>query len=159
MEIRYHPIGTIFSPFENREGMPIQPSGAAGVKGKIVMKQEFAAGLKDLEGFSHLMLLYHFHLAGDVKLQIVPFLDHTARGLFSTRAPNRPNPIGLSVVGLDRIENNILYISNVDILNQTPLLDIKPYVPEFDQPEATRWGWLEKSSGEVKKKRSDDRFS
>lgn len=159
MEIRYHPIGTIFSPFENREGMPIQPSGAAGVKGKIVMKQEFAAGLKDLEGFSHLILLYHFHQAGDVKLQIVPFLDHTARGLFSTRAPNRPNPIGLSVVGLDRIENNILYISNVDILNQTPLLDIKPFVPDFDQPGATRWGWLEKSSGEVKKKRSDDRFS
>jgi len=159
MKIRYQTIGTIFSPFDNREGMPIQPSGAVGVKGKIKVKQKFSAGLKDLDGFSHLVLLYHFHQAGVVKLQIVPFLDQTARGLFSTRAPNRPNPIGLSVVGLDRIEKNTLYISNVDILNNTPLLDIKPYVPEFDKPGATRWGWLEKSPGEVKNKRSDDRFS
>lgn len=157
--IRYQSIGTIYSPFDNREGMPIQPGGAAGVKGRIEIKWEFAAGLTDLEGFSHLILLYHFHQAGDVKLQIVPFLDDTARGVFSTRAPNRPNPIGFSIVGLERIEKNILYISHVDILNQTPLLDIKPYVPEFDQPEATRWGWLEQSTGEVKTKRSDDRFS
>jgi tRNA-Thr(GGU) m(6)t(6)A37 methyltransferase TsaA len=159
MKIHYQPIGTIFSPFENLEGMPIQPSGAAGVNGKIVVKRKFEAALQDLEGFSHLVLLYHFHQAGEVKLQVVPFLDQKSRGLFSTRAPNRPNPIGLSVVRLDRIENNVVYVSNIDILNQTPLLDIKPYVPEFDQPDATRWGWLENSPGEVKKKRSDDRFN
>ena len=151
-------IGTIHSPFSDPKGMPIQPSGAAGVKGTVEVLEKYKPGLKDLGGFSHLILLYVFHCSQGYDLEVMPFMDNVPRGLFSTRAPKRPNPIGLSVVKLDRVENRVLHISNVDILDGTPLIDIKPYVPKFDQPKEVRTGWLADSKGEVTTKKSDDRF-
>ena len=158
MEIRYRPIGTIHSPFQDIAGMPIQPRGAAGIQGTVEVWPEFAAGLKDLEGFSHIILLYHFHRVQESNLIVTPFMDSQPRGVFATRAPNRPNPIGLSIVRLLSIEQNILHIKNVDILDGTPLLDIKPYVPEFDHYAAERAGWLEQAKGKVRGQRSDNRF-
>jgi tRNA-Thr(GGU) m(6)t(6)A37 methyltransferase TsaA len=158
MKITYRPIGIVHSPFKNIKGMPIQPTGAAGVQGTIEVFPEFAEGLKDLDGFSHIILLYHFHQVTEVKLSVIPFLDSQPRGVLATRAPKRPNPIGLSIVKLLGIEDNILRIENVDILDGTPLLDIKPYVPEFDQQPADRVGWLEGARGKVQNKKSDDRF-
>jgi len=152
------PIGIIHSPFTEPKGMPIQPAGAVGVKGTVEVFSEFQAGLKDLDGFSHIILLYLFHRSEGFNLQVVPFMDNEPRGLFATRAPRRPNPIGLSVVQLDRIENGILHVQNLDILDETPLLDIKPYVPEFDGQIDVRTGWLEKVRKTVSKRRSDDRF-
>ena len=158
MDITYRPIGIIHSPFTDIAGMPIQPRGAAGVRGSVEVRPEFAAGLQDLAGFSHVILLYHFHRVREARLTVTPFLDAQPRGVFATRAPQRPNPIGLSIVKLLGIEGNILHIENVDILDGTPLLDIKPYVPEFDQYPAERIGWLEQARGRVQGQRSDDRF-
>ena len=158
MTISYEPIGIIRSPFEGIENVPVQPAAASGIQGTVEVFAEFAAGLKDLEGFSHIILLYHFHRATQPRLVVIPFLDREPRGVFATRAPIRPNPIGLSIVRLLRVEGNVLHIENVDILDGTPLLDIKPYVPEFDQYEAERTGWLGAARGQVKGKRSDDRF-
>ena len=157
-KIQYHSIGIVHSPFKDIKGMPIQPSGASGVQGTVEIFPEYKEGLKDLSGFSHIILLYHFHEVRESRLTIMPFMDSQPRGVFSTRAPKRPNPIGLSIVKLVRIEGNILYIENLDILDGTPLLDIKPYVPEFDRHPADRVGWLEKARGKVHGKTSDDRF-
>lgn len=143
MRIEYQPIGLVHSPFEDVEGIPIQPSRAKGVKGTVEVFQEFADGLSDLDGFSHIILLYHLHKSVDYRLKVVPFLDTEPRGLFATRAPSRPNPIGLSVVRLLGINENRLFIEGVDILNGTPVLDIKPYVGEFDGHGKVRIGWLE----------------
>jgi tRNA-Thr(GGU) m(6)t(6)A37 methyltransferase TsaA len=158
MEISYRSIGTIRSPFEDIAGMPIQPSGAKGVEGTIEIFPEFADGLQDLEGFSHIILIFHFHKVTASNLQVTPFLDTTKRGVLATRSPKRPNPIGLSIVKLNHRADNILYVENIDILDGTPLLDIKPYVPEFDEQTVERLGWLEDAKGKVKHKRSDDRF-
>jgi tRNA-Thr(GGU) m(6)t(6)A37 methyltransferase TsaA len=158
MEIKYQPIGVIHSPFKDIEGMPIQPAGAANIRGTVEVLPELADGLRDLEGFSHIILLYHFHQVQETKLIVIPFLDSEPHGVFATRAPKRPNPIGLSIVKLISIERNILHIENVDILDETPLLDIKPYVPEFDRLAVERVGWLEQAKGKVRGKRSDDRF-
>ena len=138
--------------------MPIQPAGAAGVKGTVEVFEDFHAGLKDLDGFSHIILLYHFHRIHSFDLHVVPFMDSEPRGLFATRTPKRPNPIGLSVVQLDKIENGVLHIQNVDILDGTPLQDIKPYVPEFDAQVEVRTGWLEKARKTVSSRKSDNRF-
>jgi len=138
--------------------MPIQPAAAIGIRGTVELFAGFAAGLKDLAGFSHIILLYHFHRVAQSKLVVVPFLDREPRGIFATRAPARPNPIGLSVVRLLSVEGNVLQIENVDIVDGTPLLDIKPYVPEFDHHEADRIGWLAPAKGQVRGKKSDDRF-
>ena len=158
MKIEFTPIGVIYSPFTEIKGMPIQPSGATGVKGTVEVFEDFRPGLKDLDGFSHIILLYHFHSSHGFNLNVVPFLDSDPRGLFATRAPKRPNPIGLSVVQLDKIEEGVLYIQSVDILDGTPLLDIKPYVPEFDAQAEVRTGWLEKAWKAVSSRKSDDRF-
>lgn len=157
--IEFTPIGIIHTPFTALEGMPIQPAGAAGVSGTIEVFDEYQTGLKDLDGFSHVILLYHLHRSQGFDLEVVPFLDTQSRGLFATRAPRRPNPIGLSVVRLDRVENGLLYVRNVDILDGTPLLDIKPYVPEFDAQSEVRTGWLEDAGKNVLSRRSDARFS
>jgi tRNA-Thr(GGU) m(6)t(6)A37 methyltransferase TsaA len=156
--IEMNPIGTIHTPFQQLEDMPIQPAGAVGVKGTVEVFSEFRAGLKDLDGFSHIILLYIFHCSRGFTLEVVPFLDTHPRGLFATRAPRRPNPIGLSTVQLDGIENNILQVRNVDILDGTPLLDIKPYVPEFDRQGEIRTGWLEQARKTVANRKSDSRF-
>lgn len=158
MKIRFAPIGIIHTPFMELEGMPIQPAGAAGIKGTVKVFEDFHPGLKDLDGFSHIILLYHFHRSHGFNLHVVPFMDSELRGLFATRAPRRPNPIGLSVVHLDKIEDGVLHIQNVDILDGTPLLDIKPYVPEFDAQVEVRTGWLEKARKIVASRKSDDRF-
>lgn len=159
MEIAYRPIGTIHSPFTQLEGMPIQPPGAAGVKGRVEILPEYAPGLADLDGFSHVILLYHFHRAGPPQLTVVPFMDAQPRGLFSTRAPRRPNPIGLSIVRLLAIEGSVLHVEGIDVLDGTPLLDLKPYVPHFDQPAADRTGWLQATGDQVRTRRADDRFT
>ena len=158
MKIAFEPIGIIHTPFMDLVDMPIQPAGAAGVKGTVEVFEDFQPGLKDLDGFSHIILLYHFHRSHSFNLHVVPFMDSVPRGLFATRAPKRPNPIGLSVVRLDRIEDGVLHIRNVDILDGTPLLDIKPYVPEFDAQVEVRTGWLEKARKTVSSRKSDDRF-
>lgn len=157
-EIKYTPIGIIHSPFKEISGMPIQPSGAKGIKGTVKINTEYVGGLKDIDGFSHIILIYHFNLSKDYSLEVIPFLDERLRGVFATRAPKRPNPIGLSIVKLIKVENNILQIENIDVLDNTPLLDIKPYVTKFDAPEEVRIGWLDKTQNEVKKKKSDYRF-
>ncbi len=159
MKIEYHPIGIIRSPFEQVEGMPIQPAGASSIQGRVEVFPEYGEGLKDLDGFSHIFLLYHFHRVDGSELIVTPFMDSHPRGLFSTRAPRRPNPIGLSVVKLLRIAGTVLHVENVDILDGTPLLDIKPYVPQFDQYPADRIGWLKGTGNKVREKRSDRRFA
>jgi tRNA-Thr(GGU) m(6)t(6)A37 methyltransferase TsaA len=158
MEIIFHPIGTIHTPFQDLADMPIQPSGEASAAGTIEIFPQFSAGLKDLEGFSHIIVLYYFHQAKPLQLQVVPFLDSEPRGIFATRAPLRPNPIGLSVVRLQRIEGSLLFVERLDALDGTPLLDIKPYVPEFDERENVRIGWLEQARGKARFARSDNRF-
>ena len=159
MKIEYLAIGLIHTPFKTPQGMPIQPPGAAGVRGRVEVYAEYAAGLKDVEGFSHIILLYHFHRSAGCELRVVPFMDSETRGVFSTRAPRRPNPIGLSVVRLLKVEGNILHVENVDILDGTPLLDLKPYVPEFDEQTTVRTGWLEEARRSVSRRKSDGRFS
>jgi len=139
--------------------MPIQPTGAAGVYGTIEMLPEFTPGLLDLDGFSHLILLYHFHRSEGFALQNRPFLDECVRGVFATRSPRRPNPIGLSIVRLEGIEESALYISDVDILDGTPLLDIKPYVPAFDLRVQVKIGWLSGIVTQATQHRSDGRFN
>ena len=157
-QIGYRPIGVIHTPFKERAGMPIQPTGAEGIQGTVEVFGEFAQGLEDLQGFSHVILLYHFDRTTAPQLTVTPFLDSTPHGVFATRAPCRPNPIGLSIVRLLRVEGTVLHIANVDILDGTPLLDIKPYVPEFDEQPSARVGWLEKATGRVQDTTSDDRF-
>ncbi|MBN2470114.1 MAG: tRNA (N6-threonylcarbamoyladenosine(37)-N6)-methyltransferase TrmO [Anaerolineae bacterium] len=152
------PIGTVHSPFIRPAGTPIQPRAAQDVEGTIVLAPEYAAGLAGLAGFSHIIVLSYFHLVGPYKLAVTPFLDEKTHGLFATRAPARPNPIGLSVVELVRIEGSTLHIRNVDIVDGTPVLDIKPYVPAFDAPPASRIGWLAGQLGELPEQRDDGRF-
>jgi tRNA-Thr(GGU) m(6)t(6)A37 methyltransferase TsaA len=159
MAITYHPIGVIHTPFDDVAGMPIQPAGAKDAPGTAVIDPEFSEGLRDLDGFSHLILIYHFHRAGKAVLTVTPFLDNRRRGVFATRAPKRPNPIGLSIVRLLRIEDNVLHLADVDVLDGTPLLDVKPYAPVFDHRAETRAGWLEEIDEErVAAKRADGRF-
>ncbi len=157
-EIRYVPIGVIHSPFEDPKGTPIQPAGARGVDGRIEVYPEYAEGLKDLEGFSHIILIYHFHLSKGASLLVKPYMDDEEHGIFAIRGPSRPNPIGISVVRLLRVEGNILNIRDVDIVDGTPLLDIKPYVPEFDIQEVEKIGWLEKKVHRLSTAKDDGRF-
>ncbi len=156
--IQFKPIGVIHSPFLQRRAMPIQAAFAEGAVGTVELHPQYVDGLKDLEGFSHLILLYHFHLSDGYQLQVRPFLDEATRGVFATRAPNRPNPIGLSVVRLTRVEGATLRILDVDVVDGTPLLDIKPYVPHFDDRREVRIGWLENKVGRGSSTRADDRF-
>jgi len=157
-EIIYKPIGVIRTPFKSPVGVPIQPSAGKGIKGLVEIFPEYTEGLKDLEGFSHIILIYHFHLVKKFSLKVIPYMDNEYRGVFATRAPARPNPIGISVVRLVKIEGNKLYIEDVDIVDGTPLLDIKPYVPEFDYRPEVKIGWLEKRVKKLKNTRDDGRF-
>jgi tRNA-Thr(GGU) m(6)t(6)A37 methyltransferase TsaA len=137
-------IGTIHSPFAQATGTPIQPSRAKGAEGYIELNPIWVEGLKDLEGFDRIWLVYWFDRAADVKLTVIPYRDTVAHGLFSTRAPARPNPIGLSNVRLLGIEGTRLRIADVDVLDNTPLLDIKPYVPQYDNYTVERLGWIDR---------------
>ena len=156
--IIYKPIGIIYSPFKNIEGVPIQPAGADGIKGKIKLYKKYSQGLMNLEGFSHIILLYHFHLSNGYSLKVIPFLSDKEQGVFATRAPKRPNQIGISVVKVEKIKENIIDISNVDIVDGTPLLDIKPYAGFFDNVKNERNGWLSGGIKDINKIKSDIRF-
>lgn len=151
-------IGRIRSPYTELTNMPIQPKGAADVCGTVIIDKQYADGLCDLEGFSHIYLLYEFHKATRTELTVIPFMDNEARGVYATRSPLRPNHIGLSIVELVKREGTTLTIRGVDILDQTPLLDIKPYISHFDNVTKSRSGWFHADKEEVKKKRSDTRF-
>lgn len=157
-EIKYKPIGIIHSPFKEPKGTPIQPAGGKDIDGTVEVFPEYAEGLKDVEGFSHIILIFHFHLSKGVSLQAKPYMDNEERGVFAIRGPRRPNPIGISIVRLVRIEENILHIKDLDIIDGTPLLDIKPYVPEFDVHEVAKIGWLEKNVHKLPTSKDDGRF-
>jgi tRNA-Thr(GGU) m(6)t(6)A37 methyltransferase TsaA len=156
--MEFKAIGVIHSPFKELNGMPIQPRGASGILGSVNLFPEYTEGLKDIDGFSHVILIYHLHRAGQARMTVVPFLDTEPHGVFATRAPTRPNPIGLSIVKLIKVDGNTLHVENLDILDGTPLLDIKPYVPDFDDEETVRVGWLEQARGRVRQQKSDERF-
>lgn len=139
----FEPIGLIRSPFQHKQDTPIQPYRSRA-SGQVELLPQYQEGLKDLEGFSHIYLLYLFHQADPgYDLAVRPFLDDQTKGLFATRYPRRPNPIGLSVVRLVRIVENVLQVDGIDVLDGTPLLDIKPYAPPFDAMPEARFGWLE----------------
>lgn len=159
--IVYTPIGVVRSPHAGPEGTPIQPPGGSGIDARVEIRPEYAEGLRDLDGFSHLILLYHCHLAKPGPLTVKPFLEDAEHGLFATRAPARPNPIGLSVVRLKAVEGTTLHISDVDIIDGAPILDVKPYVPAFDAPDpgGVRTGWLETRVHRTRDSRDDGRFS
>ena len=158
MKIIYSPIGIIHSPFTKLSEMPIQPSSENSAEGYLEIYPQFAKGLKDLAGFSHIYLIYHLHKSPPAKLEVTPFLDTEPHGIFATRAPRRPNPIGLSLVELIRIEENLIYVDQIDALDGTPLLDIKPYIPQFENTSDIKIGWLKKTQAEIKAKKSDARF-
>jgi len=143
MDYSMKPIGTIHSPFQDKKSTPIQPSRSQAI-GQVEVFPEYVEGLQDLDGFSNIILLYVFHCSEGYSLRVKPFLDDQLHGLFATRYPCRPNPIGLSVVRLVSMNGNVLEIEGVDVLDGTPLLDIKPYVPEFDFKDGARTGWLQK---------------
>jgi tRNA-Thr(GGU) m(6)t(6)A37 methyltransferase TsaA len=157
--ITYTPIGIVHSPFKKAHDTPIQPSAAKNIKATIELFPEYAKGIKDLDGFSHIIIVCHFHLSKKYSLEVVPFMDTQLRGVFATRAPSRPNPIGISVVRLDKIQEHILYIRDVDIVDGTPVLDIKPYVLEFDRSEDVKTGWLTENIHKLRKARDDGRFT
>jgi len=143
-KITIRPIGIIHTPYKTTEGMPIQGAFEEKVTGTVELFQEYKEGLKDVDEFSHLILIYHFNRAKEEKLLGKPFLEDGVHGIFSIRGPMRPNHIGFSIVKLQKIEDNVITFSEVDILDETPLLDIKPYVAYFDSRENTKNGWLEK---------------
>jgi tRNA (adenine37-N6)-methyltransferase len=157
-KITYNPIGIVHSPFKEPKGMPIQAVVSSGIKGTIEVNPNYADGLKDLEGFSHLILLYHFSLVEGYALTVKPFLDDKLHGVFATRSPYRPNSIGISTVRLTKIESNKLYVEDIDIVDGTPLLDIKPYVPQFDDRKTRKIGWFKGKIGKLKETRDDGRF-
>jgi len=155
--VQYEPIGVIKTPYKEKKGTPIQPAGARDIRGRIELDPKYVDGLKDLDGFSHIILVYHFHRTDGYSLHVQPYMDNMKRGAFATRIPGRPNPIGISVVRLDRVEGATLHIRDVDMLDGTPLLDIKPYVPEFDSVPDAEIGWLTTRVQRVRKAKSDGR--
>ena len=157
MKFDFAPIGIIHSPYAEPAGVPIQGVFAGGAEGTVELLPGFAAGLADLDGFSHIILLYCFHRSKGCTLTCKPFLDTQERGVFATRAPRRPNPSGMSGVRLLGIEGCVLRIGDVDIVDGTPLLDIKPYLPDFDVRVEVRSGWYE-SARNKQQTVSDGRF-
>jgi len=156
-QIHFKTIGTIHSPFKEIKGVPIQPFCAKGVKGTIELDKNLKDGLKDIEGFSHIILIYHFHLVKNSSLQVIPFMDTQLHGIFATRSPLRPNPIGISIDKLIKVVKNIIYIEEVDIIDGTPLFDIKPFYPKFDNRKTNKVGWL-KNKRKLSNILSDERF-
>jgi tRNA-Thr(GGU) m(6)t(6)A37 methyltransferase TsaA len=157
-EIKYKPIGIIHSPFKEPKGTPIQAESGKNIEGLIEIFPEYSEGLKDLDGFSYIIVLYHFHLIKDAPLLVKPYMDENEHGIFSIRGPARPNPIGMSITRLIRIKKNKLYIRDIDIVDGTPLLDIKPYVPAFDVKESEKIGWLQNNQHKLHTSKDDGRF-
>jgi tRNA-Thr(GGU) m(6)t(6)A37 methyltransferase TsaA len=156
--ISYRPVGVVRSPFTRLTGMPLQSVAAQEIEGRIEIEPDLAPGLRDLDGFSHIHLVTHLHRGAPGGLEVVPFLDDTVRGIFATRSPRHPNPIGLSVVRLLAVTGPTLHVSGLDLVDGTPVLDIKPYVPEFDSVAAERMGWLHDAAARVHEVRADARF-
>jgi len=143
-EIIIHPIGVIHSPYKENADIPIQGTFKSDVEAWIELEEKYVGGLKDLDKFSHAIILYHFHRSQREETQGQPFLEQNKHGIFAIRSPHRPNHIGLSIIKLKRIEANKLYFTEVDMLDQTPVLDIKPYVKYFDSRDGVKSGWLDK---------------
>ncbi|WP_027185994.1 tRNA (N6-threonylcarbamoyladenosine(37)-N6)-methyltransferase TrmO [Desulfovibrio inopinatus] len=159
MTILYNPIGYFATPHKDVRGMPIQPLGAKGVRGTISILPEYQEGLTDLDDFSHVIVLYHLHQIQGHDLTVTPFLDTQEHGIFATRSPKRPNPLGLSVMRLSGVSHGTVFVENVDVLDGTPVIDIKPYVPDFDVWPADRIGWFSGKSNNASTHRSDNRFA
>lgn len=159
MEFTFKPIGMLHTPFKTRSGVPIQGVFDPESRGRAEIFKEFEPGLKDIEGFSHLILLYVFHRSEGYDLLARPYVEDEYHGVFAIRAPKRPNPIGFSVVKLEKRERHILYLAEMDMLDGTPLLDIKPFAPKFDHRENVRVGWMERTFRDGRHRTvSDDRF-
>jgi len=158
LNITYHPIGIVHSPYKQPEGTPIQPITSKEVNATIEIFPGYVEGLKDLEGFSHIYVLFHLHLAKSNSLLVTPFLDTKSHGVFATRAPGRPNPIGISVVCLEKIAGNILHVKNIDMLDGSPVLDIKPYIPQFDVFNTYKNGWYDMVNNKIEDQKDDGRF-
>ena len=157
--ITYKPIGIVHSPKKAIKGMPIQAVAAEHIEGTLEIFPEFTEGLTDIEGFSHLIVVSHFHLSNKGKLMVKPYMDDNLHGVFATHSPNHPNPIGISIVKLNRVEHNILHISDLDMLDGTPILDIKPFVPQFEERENVKIGWLENNIHKLFTAKDDERFA
>ena len=158
MEITLSPIGRLETPFNDIADMPIQPSVLADTRGKAVLDEKFVPGLKDLDGFSHIILLFLLHKISGYQLEVVPFMDTLPHGIFATRSPKRPNRIGMSIVRVESVVGNVVQFKGVDMLNGSPLLDIKPYYSYFDQQTQVRNGWLEGKTLRPENLLSDKRF-
>lgn len=157
MDISIEAIGYISTPYQDSKEVPIQ-SRFSEASGKAIINPDLKEGLESLDGFSHIYLIYWFHKAKVTQLKVTPYLEDTEHGLFATRAPSRPNPIGLSIVSLTKIEDNVIYFKGADMLDGTPLLDIKPFIPPFDTQDAVRIGWLESALERNKHRLSNARF-
>lgn len=157
--VTFKSVGFVESRFEQQAGTPIQGRMAPEETGRIVIFEEFAEALKDLEGFSHIYVFFKFDRASEKKLRVKPYLDTVERGIFATRSPLRPNPLGMTIVRLNRVDGNILEISGVDILNGSPVIDIKPYIPDFDFHNPEKIGWYEKNAERNSLVLADDRFA
>jgi tRNA-Thr(GGU) m(6)t(6)A37 methyltransferase TsaA len=158
-DIVCRPIGTVHSRFATPEGTPIQTAGAPQESGWIAVAPAYAAGLRDIEGFEFLIVLTHLHLCSQERLEVVPFLDDAVHGVFATRAPARPNRIGLSIVRLESVQGTALHFSGCDMVDGTPVLDIKPYVPRFDVRQTERIGWFAPRLGALDGTRADGRMA
>jgi tRNA-Thr(GGU) m(6)t(6)A37 methyltransferase TsaA len=156
--IAFTPIGVVRTPFATHAGMPIQTVAARGVVGRVELDPAYEPALADLDGFTHLHLITYLDRTGPASLRVTPYLDTVERGVLATRSPKRPNPIGLSLVRLVRIEGAVLHVEELDLLDGTPLLDIKPYVPPFDDRADARYGWFEQRAQHVHSVRADARF-
>jgi len=155
-ELIVKPIGVIHTPFTEAKNAPIQPAFAKGAAGTVEVFEPFVAALKDLDGFERIWLIFYCDRATEWKPLCTPYLDSVERGLFATRSPARPNPIGISSVKLEKMEGNTLYVSDVDMLDGTPLLDIKPYSSKFDTFPTQRNGWMD--TVDTSKPKADNRF-
>jgi tRNA-Thr(GGU) m(6)t(6)A37 methyltransferase TsaA len=158
-EFKFKPIGILRTPYQSKSGVPIQGVFDPDSRGTAEIFKAFEAGLKDVEGFSHIILIYVFHRSEGYDLVCRPYMEDQLHGVFATRAPRRPNPVGFSIVRLLKREGRVLHLAEVDMLDGTPVLDIKPFSPTFDHREGVRIGWMEAALRHGKSPRiSDDRF-
>ncbi len=152
------PIGVVHSPFKTVENMPVQPSAARDVEAEIEIFEQYKEGLSDIDGFSHIYVVFYLNRVRETRLRVIPFLDTVERGIFATRSPARPNPVGLSLVELVSVNENFLRIRGIDMLDGSPVIDIKPFVPDFEKHDNVRKGWFEGNTHKAEKILSDTRF-
>lgn len=154
-QICYKAIGIIESPFDHAINMPVQSLVADDIRGKIVLDPKYLEGLKDIQLFSHVHVIYHFHLSRGYELIAKSILDNNEHGIFAIRAPRRPNPIGMSIVKIEKVVKNVIYFSGVDMVNGTPIIDIKPFIPAFDIPDDANSGWINIKNADLTKTKSN----